>query len=184
MHPTRRRALRRVHTIANRTVTPTAVVAVVSVVVSVSVAVATAVIPEETALTRAATSVASVLDALILLSLGLLLLLAVALPILGRLVAPPVAEQAAALERVDLDPWHMVVRVVRATQHARTGTKAFVQFRDGTQCAAWFPGRRVTRNQVFAVQGRTSYGQHHHQTVFYVNAVTHQFSFRAWKRAR
>ncbi|WP_209559702.1 hypothetical protein [Frigoribacterium sp. PvP032] len=148
-----------------------------SVAVPVLVGLITAAVPEKSTLTKTANSAASLLGLLTLPALGLL-------PIMRRLFPPPIAEQSEALARVDRDPWHTVVRVVRPAQHARTGTKAFVQLRDGTQFAAWFPGRRVARNQVFAVQGRTGYGEYRHQSVFYVNAVTHQFSFKSWNRAR
>lgn len=183
-HHIRVRRLVRVQTVAHRTVKFAAIALVVAVVSPLPVTVLHVVVREENAFTTIAGYVSITLLVLTVPMLGLIIVAAVLSSIVSRLLAVPPAEECAALVRMDRDPWHTVVRVVRPTQYARTGTKALIQFRNGQQVAAWFPEMSVARNQVFAIQGKTGYGAHHHQTVFYVNSVTHQFSFQSWKRAR
>lgn len=61
-----------------------------------------------------------------------------------------------------------VGRIVDVRQRARTGTKAYVEWSNGTSTAAWFEGAWPSLHADVLATGNLGRGPHHRETVFYV----------------
>ncbi|MDF1490398.1 hypothetical protein [Tessaracoccus caeni] len=78
----------------------------------------------------------------------------------------------------------------RVYMRAKDGTKAIIEFPDGTQTDAWFWWRRASPGDVLLVQGETGWGPHHHRAVFYIGSkygghgVAGSIPLAAWRAHR
>lgn len=77
-----------------------------------------------------------------------------------------------------------VVRVKSIRQRARTGTKCYIEHLNGTTEAAWFRASQPSVGQILIVHGGHGNGQHHHERVFYVTAVSSEIPRYLWSVRR
>lgn len=65
-----------------------------------------------------------------------------------------------------------LIRVRRVRQLARTGTKGYAEWLGtGDRRAIWVPEVHVSKGQYLVVQGSVGHGDHHGETVFFVNEL-------------
>ena len=76
-------------------------------------------------------------------------------------------------------------RITRVKQNARTGIKAYVQWRGTNSSAAmWVRGERVYPGQHVVLTGSCGCGDHHAETVFYVDCLVDAFDHQCSRSAR
>jgi hypothetical protein len=82
--------------------------------------------------------------------------------------------------------WAMA-EIKKVVQHAKTGTKASVDWAncDATTAAIWLEGEWVYEGDVIVVSGKQSYGTHADRDVYYVDDLWHvirRVEYAAWVR--
>lgn len=80
----------------------------------------------------------------------------------------------------------MRIGIVKSiNQHARTGTKAYVEWHaNGCKEAVWAKNIRLSRGQIIAVNGFYGHGHHHSEEVYFIASCKQlpKRLIRAWKK--
>ncbi len=75
--------------------------------------------------------------------------------------------------------------ITQVKQNARTGTKAYVKWQGtNSTVAIWVPDIRVYPGQYVVLMGNYGHGDHHSETVFYVDCLVDAFDQKCFRSAR
>ena len=89
-------------------------------------------------------------------------------------------------QRAESSGWR-IGQVIRVRQKAQRGSKFYLRWIGASgSSAAWAERYWPSRGDVLVVRGNVGYGEHHHESVFYVNEVIQRLpasTYRSWARA-
>ena len=88
-------------------------------------------------------------------------------------------------EKLENDKQLYFGKILNIRQHARSGTKAYIQWYKGKSCPAiWIKGIKLKNGEYILVNGSRGPGSHHGEEVFYVRELHARLPFyseSAWR---